>query len=349
MPGLVSDLVRRDLDEILDRSRDDLERIGGRDLVLTGATGFIGTWLTLSYLHARRQLGLEGRIHLVARRTAEMSARLTAAGLDGFDTVDADVRSLEVDHLPDGAWFVHAATPARATLNTEDPFEMIDIIVRGQQRILSLAGRTEAERVLFLSSGAVYGRQPLALEGLDEDWSGAPRLDDASNAYHEAKRIAELLGNVTAVNSGLGFVSARLFAFLAPFLPQDEHFAAGNFIGDAIAGRDIDIASGGGSVRSYQYATDMTVWLWGLLARGASGRSYNVGSDEAVSIRGLAELISRAASSRPAVRIHGTDTVENVTRYVPDISRAGIELGLRNTVDLRESIRRTLQWAANRG
>jgi dTDP-glucose 4,6-dehydratase len=222
---------------------------------------------------------------------------------------------------------------------------MLDIIIDGQKKMLDIAQATSAQCFLFLSSGAVYGRQPMDLDGLPEDWDGAPKIEDPQNAYHEGKRVAELMGNLYASASELRFVSARLFAFLAPFLPLTDHFAAGNFIGDILAGRNITIQSGGGSVRSYQYGTDMSVWLLAVLARGLSGRAYNIGSDEAVTIRKLAETIALEDGNVTRVEVKGTNSAENVNRYVPDVSRSESELDLQNQVTLVDSINRTLNWA----
>jgi dTDP-glucose 4,6-dehydratase len=331
--------------EIVSRSAADLRYIGQSDVILTGATGFVGQWLSMSYLRARQELALAGKLYAVARNPSQFEKDVRKAGLaDGLVIIQGDVRTLSAEGLPHGASIVHAATPARASLNSRQPLEMIDIIVRGQNNMLGLARSTNASRFLFLSSGAVYGRQPHSVAKIPESWEGAPLVGDPANAYHEAKRLAEMLGNITCSTGGVSFTSARLFAFLAPFLPLDEHFAAGNFLGNASRGEPISISSGGGSIRTYQYGTDMSVWLWAMLARGRPLVSYNVGSDQQVSIKTLAELVARQAGSKTEVKINGVDTDANVSRYVPDVSLARDELGVSNMVDLAEAIQRTLEW-----
>lgn len=331
--------------EIVSRSAVDLRQIGQSDMILTGATGFVGQWLSMSYLSARKEFSLPGRLFAVARNPHEFEQRMSEAGLaDGLVAVPADVRTLAGDGLPEGASIVHAATPARASLNSSQPMEMIDIIVRGQSTMLEIAKKIKACRFLFLSSGAIYGRQPHNVMKLKETWEGAPLVADPANAYHEAKRLAEMLGNIACSTGGVPFTSARLFAFLAPFLPLDEHFAAGNFLGNASRGETISISSGGGSIRTYQYGTDMAVWLWAILARGRPLVAYNVGSDQEITVRGLAEQIARQSGSEGDVEIRGTDTEFNVTRYVPDVNLVRDELGVSNMVNLGDAISRTIQW-----
>jgi dTDP-glucose 4,6-dehydratase len=337
--------IRLDMAEIVARASDDLKTVTDGPLVLTGSTGFVGTWLTLSFLEAKRKLGSRGDLILVSRNPLGQRRLLEEAGYNsGYTTISSDVRLLSPNSVPEGARLIHAATPARASLNNSRPLEMLNIIVDGQKNLLEVAHAKETKAFLFLSSGAVYGKQPVDLEGLSEDWSGAPSVVDAQNAYHEGKRVAELMGNLYQSSLNLPFVTARLFAFLAPFLPLDEHFAAGNFIGDAVAGRDISIQSGGGSIRSYQYGTDMSVWLWAILARGESGHAYNVGSDQSVTILELAQRVTAQSLGGVQVRVKGVDTPKNISRYVPAVHRAKLTLSLENCVQLDEAIRRTLRW-----
>ena len=143
---------------------------------------------------------------------------------------------------------------------------------------------------------------------------------------------------------GTDVVTARLFAFLAPFLPFGTHFAAGNFIQDALDGSAININSGGGSVRSYQYATDLCTHLWAILASGTKGDKYNVGSDMPISIKDLALAVARNVNSSIEVVVNGVDTVENTTRYVPSIEKITSKLEQKNYVDLDEAIKRTASW-----
>jgi dTDP-glucose 4,6-dehydratase len=221
---------------------------------------------------------------------------------------------------------------------------MLKIIIEGQERVLAEAVRMN-NRVLFLSSGAIYGKQPLGQAQLPEDWNGAPSLTDTYSAYHEGKRIAELMGNIAVEHAGIHVATARLFAFIAPFLPFGTHFAAGNFMRDALESSEIVIKSGGGSIRSYQYATDLCSSLWALAVRGNSGVAYNVGSETEISIRALAEMIIRIVNPNAHADVQGTDTIENVTRYVPSVRKIVDELNVKNYVNLEEAIRRTSLWS----
>ena len=139
-------------------------------------------------------------------------------------------------------------------------------------------------------------------------------------------------------------VIARCFAFVGPYLPLDAHFAAGNFIRDALAGRPIVIRGDGRPYRSYLYASDLVKWLWTLLDRGEAGRVYHVGSGRAVSIAELARIAAGLVEPALPVEVLSPAGEGLPPRYVPDISRARRELELRVETDLEEALRLTFEF-----
>jgi dTDP-glucose 4,6-dehydratase len=201
-----------------------------------------------------------------------------------------------------------------------------------------------AERFFFFSSGAVYGAQPWDLTHVPESYVGAPDLTSHRSAYGEGKRTAEMLCTIYARQHGLDIIKARIFALLGPLLSLDIHFAAGNFIRDAMAGKTIVVEGAGKAVRSYLYAADLTVWLWTMLLRAPAGAIYNVGSEEDVSVAELAERVARLIGA-PGVEILGReDPGWNPGRYVPSTEKIRKELGVAPTVGLDEAIVRTARW-----
>ena len=178
-----------------------------------------------------------------------------------------------------------------------------------------------------------------------EDFAGAPWPLQPGVEYGEGKRVAEMLCGMAARRTGMECKIARCFAFVGPHLPLDAHFAIGNFIRDAMAGGPISIQGDGTPMRSYLYAADLTVWLWTMLFRAPSLRTFNVGSGNGLSIRSVAEEV--AAAVRPGVEIRVARAAAPgapVHRYVPDVQAVENELGLREGVSLREAIQRTAAW-----
>jgi nucleoside-diphosphate-sugar epimerase len=110
-------------------------------------------------------------------------------------------------------------------------------------------------------------------------------------------------------------------------LQPDNHFALGNYLRAMLAGNEIVIQGDGTPYRSYLYAADMTAWLWAVLLRGRSGRAYNIGSDESVSIAELAELVCSSLECPSRIIIkqqawRGTSVLR--TRHLPKKQRTRI-------------------------
>jgi dTDP-glucose 4,6-dehydratase len=343
-PQHVTTSLRSDLAEITDVSQVELETLVNTDVVITGATGFVGTWLVLSWIHARKQLNGTGNLIVTSRSPDQLRPLIEVIDTKAPVTyIASDIADFQLPKTFTNGFVVHAATPASALLNSTNPSKMLDVIIGGQRQVISECVRTKS-RLLFLSSGAVYGRQPLDLEHIPETWEGAPNINTSESAYHEGKRVAELMANIASQHEGLDFVTARLFAFVGPFLPIDTHFALGNFIRDALLSRDIEIMSGGGSIRSYLYTTDMSSHLWMILARGISGECYNLGSARAINLIDLAKNVINQTDSALKIHIRGANTSENVTRYVPSTRKLETELGISERVSLGDAIRRTIRW-----
>jgi nucleoside-diphosphate-sugar epimerase len=341
--------IEHDLKSIFERTSQVWPDLKGARIFITGGTGFIGCWLLESLLYANEKLNLKIHLTVLTRDTKAFKKKVphlfSSTSLEFIDGNVCDFISPpgEYSHV------IHAATDASADLNENNPLQMYRTVIDGTLRALQFAVEKKAERVLYLSSGAVYGQQPWELLNVPETYLGGPSCVDARATYAEAKRAAEMLCAIHQKQFGLQISIARIFALLGPYLSLGIHFAAGNFIKDAMGGRDIIINGNGRPVRSYLYASDLTVILWHLLVRGNSCKPYNVGSNEGVSIRDLAEKVSSVLGGG-APRILGSEDIGwNPGRYVPSTGLIESELNLKRTVSLEQAILRTAIWNGWKG
>lgn len=338
--------LAEDLEQILLATAALWEEMRGQRLFLTGGTGFFGMWLLESFCHVNRELGLDARVTVLSRDPARFAAKAPHLAFDTAVTMLAgDVRGFA---FPDGEfrYVIHAATD---TVQNQ-PVELLSTMLDGTRRTLEFALQRGTRKFLLTSSGAVYGRQPPEMTHVPESYAGAPDPLDGGSVYGEGKRASETMCAVyqrAAAELGLDFEAkiARCWAFCGPHLPLDAHFAVGNFIGDVLAKRPISIGGDGTPRRSYLYAADLAVWLWTMLFRAPALEPVNVGSSADVSIRELAETVAETLAPGTEVRV-AMQAVAGAApaRYVPDVSRAGKLLGLRETVGLAEQIRRTAAW-----
>ena len=332
---LAEDLLAEDLAAIDRQLAPHWAGLNGARIFMTGGTGFIGRWM----LEALAVSKCDADVVILSRDPAAFAARAPHLA-KRFQFVAGDVCDFVA---PPGSFthVIHAATDASAYLNAHDPRRMFDTIVMGTRNALDLAVERGAGRLLFLSSGAVYGAQPWEVTHVAEDWFGGPDPRDPKSAYGEGKRAAELLCAIYGKQFGLDVVTSRIFALLGPLLSLDIHFAAGNFIRDAMAGRAIRIESAGTAVRSYLYVADLAAWLWLMLLRAPRDATWNMGSEEAVSIADLARRTA-AVLGGPGVEVLGrADAGWNPGRYVPSTALVRDQLGVAPTLCLDAAIRRT--------
>jgi UDP-glucuronate decarboxylase len=319
-------------------------------ILLTGGTGFFGRALLRARL-IQSGAGLEMPPMTVLTRSPEafLGHYPEFKGLHWLRLHRGDI--CEPDTLPFGTSFTHVLhAAADSTFGPKlTPLQRYDQIVNGTRNLLDLAVVCNAERFLFISSGAVYGPQPAHLDRLSEDWHGIPDPLEPANAYGIAKRAAEHLCALYNHTHRLHTVIARCFAFVGEDLPLDAHFAIGNFIRDALWHDRIVVKGDGMPLRSYLDQRDLAEWLLSLLYNGAAGCAYNVGSDRAYSIAEVACLVRDLVSPEKEVKIEGkVDGNNGRNLYIPCIRRAREELGLEVKISLDAAIRTTAESAVRR-
>ncbi len=337
--------LAQDLEFIAANTQGLWEELRGGRVFITGGTGFFGCWLVESFCFVNHLLSLGARATILTRNPEGFAQKCPHLASDSAVKLHSgDVRNFS---FPDGEYryVVHAATEASAAQAAEAPLEMLSTIVAGTERTLQFAAARGTKKFLLTSSGAIYGKQPADVTHVPEVYAGGPDPLDPANVYAEGKRAAELLCALYQKGTGLECKIARCWAFCGPYLPLDQHFAIGNFIGDVLAGRPIQIQGDGTPRRSYLYAADLAVWLWTMLFRAPALVPFNVGSSHDVSILESAQTVVAALSPQTEIRV-ARKAVSGASpqRYVPCVDRAREVLGLRQTIGLGECIRRTAGW-----
>jgi dTDP-glucose 4,6-dehydratase len=288
-------------------------------------------------------------VHVAARRPEEFFRRAPEfRQTSQVRLLAGDTRELQLDDAQRITHIVHAATAASASLNDSDPVEMAHVAAEGTRAVLALARKKRVERVLFTSSGAIYGKLPPDVTHVREDQMGVMDPLLTRNAYGEAKRLAELYCAGYVEKYGTPVVLARCFAFVGPYLPLDAHFAIGNFMLNALRRQPITVRSDGSPIRSYLYASDLAHWLLTLLVSGTPGRAYNVGSEYGISVGDLAKLVGQLRGV-PVEILGKMDPDRLRDRYLPSTERIRSELGLRESVSLEQALSRTMAWYERMG
>jgi nucleoside-diphosphate-sugar epimerase len=319
------------------------ERLGGKVILATGCSGFFGLW-TLACLCALREKGVDVNIKIASKNPGRFNESHPYWAQHGHVEWIKSTPSEWLDRVVGPFDYgLHMAASSDAATNAADPVGMIESMVSGAGAMARLCAKQHAP-LLMVSSGAVYGRR-LESQGLakESDDAMAPPCLDARQAYGQAKRASE---TAVASQAGLEWTVARPFAFLGPYLPLATHFAAGNFMRDAAAGKPIEIKGDGSPLRSFMHPADLAAWQLWLMCCGPRGEAVNVGSGQPISLGALAgEIASMVGAPAPVILGSPSGATEC---YAPDVSKARA-LGLTMAWERKESIAQCMVWLAMEG
>ena len=340
---------KKDLEHIWKHLDGCFNELNQAKLFITGGTGFFGAWLLESLHFAQNELGLQIKIDVLTRNVQRIKNKYPHFFISkSIDFHEGDIRNFS---FPSQSYthLIHAATDASAQLNEENPLEMYETIFQGTKHVLDFAQKANIQKMLFVSSGAVYGQQPESIANLSETDMGFIKPLSVSSAYGLGKLTAEHMCGVYARKYNFDLKIARCFAFVGPYLPLDTHFAIGNFIKNVIQQEDIYIKGDGTSLRSYLYSADLVIWLLRILCDGNPMEIYNVGSEDSVSISRLAEYVNAQYGGLSKVIIRDSQIEGRPeAKYVPSTQKAQTELALSQYTRLEDAIRKTILWNLNR-
>ncbi|PMS15862.1 epimerase [Trinickia dabaoshanensis] len=345
-------LFQEDLEHVARHLDDDWDRLRGAHLFITGGTGFFGMWLLESLLWANETRGLGMRVTALSRSPERFLAERAPhlKGRPGLEFVAGSLTDFAFPAQP-CTHILHAASETNLEQSADWAQRHLNAALGGTQRLIEMASRHRSEALLITTSGAVYS--PMDSVVNDRCVEGPAGLADYASekiVYGQSKRMMEIMTSVAAQQVGFRALIARCFAFVGPYLPLEANYAIGNFLRDALAGRDVVVGGDGTPLRSYLYAADLAVWLLRILARGRTGVPYNVGGEHAMSIGDLARTVARVAGGTSSVQIKGTPVPgAKPSAYLPSVARARDELGLDIFVPIDDAIARTLAWHRSRG
>jgi nucleoside-diphosphate-sugar epimerase len=343
---ILLELLENDCHEVLEGKIFLLAGLKNESIFVTGGTGFMGTWITqlISFLNDNYHFNI--KLFLCAenaegffRKAPHFKAR------NDITLISKDVRSI-IEIPTEVSFIIHAAGNPDNRLHASDPLKTMQVIVNGTFAILDSASRLpNLKKFLNISSGLIYGSQPLNLPAIPESYQGGPDCNSVISCYAEGKRYAETLCSVYRSQFRMPIVTVRPFAFIGPYQLLDRPWAINNFIRDSLLGGTIRILGDGETIRSYMYPNDMTYWLLRFLIDGKVGLSYNLGSPNGISLYHLAEKIADNFPIRPKICSNTSNNL-NLSKsvFVPDVSLAQKELDLNISTDIGEAIARTIMW-----
>lgn len=313
--------------------------------LILGGSGFFGKSMLDAYKRGLLFNQSIDQITIVSRHATDLRILHPELMDSSVHLVNADLSSCET--LPSADFVVHAAASTDAARYALFPEEEGNNILHGVSHFCKIARSCfKKSKILYVSSGAVYGDYHHNIEYINEDFplSVDDRIASNKRIYTIAKRECE--GLIQSLGAdGFNVSIARCFAFVGKYLPRDQHFAIGNFIRDGLNQIPVQVKATSLVIRSYMHGDDLAQWLMQIAASSSpKAPVFNVGSDEAISIHDLGRKVANYFDVKASIAAINS---ESINRYVPSIDKAKSQLGLKLTKNLDESIQITISSIKN--
>lgn len=277
----------------------NLEQLKGKSVLITGVSGMIGSFLAdlLMYLNINSDYGVDiwalGRDeHALRKRFASYEDNKNWHMLiqDVTKPMSCD---MHVNYI------IHAAGDGYPEAFRKRPVETMTPAFIGTLNMLEYAKKVSANRVLYVSSGEIYGQAVEQEDGFVEDYSGYVDSTSVRSCYPMAKRAAETLMVSYAYEYDIETVIVRPSHIYGPCFSDKDNRATAQFIRNVRAGEDIVLQSQGRQMRSYTYVADCGSALLCVLLNGENMQAYNIANpDSRITIAGFAEKLAQKAGKR---------------------------------------------------
>lgn len=340
-------ILQEDLESIA-KSGLPFEEMYGKTVLVTGATGLVGSQTMKALLTMNDICGADIHIIGIVRNRDKAERIFREMETDNLEYVTQDITekiavSGNVDYI------IHAASPTSSKFFVDCPVETILAAVNGTNRILELAKEKEVRGMVYLSSMEAFGITDSRLECVREENLGYIDILNVRSSYSEGKRICECLCASYAKEYGVNVKIARLAqTFGAGILPEENRVFA-QFARSAMKGEDIVLHTEGKSVGNYCYTRDVIKGILLLLIRGKKGEAYTVANgNSSMAIRDMAKLVAEKIADKPIKVVFDIPADAHVYGYAPDVkmklnSDKLQALGWKPEVSLEDSYRRMIK------
>jgi len=332
----LAELILQDAHQIF--AKIDYSELVGKRILITGASGLIGTHFlaSLNYLKAKANLSL--LVYAIVNNDPEEYFK-DITGFDGVEIIGGDLTDASfVRNLPKANFIIHAAGYGQPGKFLQDPVKTIKL------NTVALLGLFEKVvdngKLLFISTSEVYTGS-LHLPYSEKD-IGNTNTDHPRACYIEAKRCGETICNAHR-QKGIQAKSARVSLAYGPGTRKGDRRVINEFIQKGLEG-GISLIDQGHARRTYCYITDAVEIMWNILLKG-SGAIYNVGGLSKVTVR---ELAQRIGDYLKVPVIFPTDVSGSLTGAPNDVymdmMKVEHEFKKREYIDLADGLTRTIEW-----
>lgn len=324
------------------------EKLYNRSILISGASGLIGSFFVDVIMHKNQKEGLNCTIHALGRNEQKVRERFAYChNTDFFKFYICDINEPFLNkELGEMDYVFHLASNTHPFQYSTDPIGTITTNIIGVKNMLDFAVEHKAKRMVFVSSNEIYGENRGDVETFNEDYCGYIDCNTMRAGYPESKRCGEALCQAYLHQKGLDIVIARLTRSYGPTMLMSDTKAISQFFRKAIAGEDIILKSAGNQYYSYTYVADAVSGLLTVLLRGKAGNAYNIADETSdIKLKDLSELIAETVGKN--VIFKEPDDIEKAGYSVATKARlSGMkirEIGWIPRYDIKSGVQRTIR------
>lgn len=337
------------IDDVQYVARRDLpwEKLNGKSLMLSGATGLLGSFLVDVVMEKNISEDLNCTVYALARNEEKAKQRFSKILSDSrLVFIPYDIKlPLVRDDIGTVDYVLHLASNTHPLQYSTDPIGTITTNIIGLQNMLDFAVAHHTARFAFASSNEIYGENRGDVELFDEGYCGYIDSNTLRAGYPESKRCGEALCQAYKSQKGLEIVVPRFTRSYGPTMLLTDTKAISQFLRKGINGEDIILKSQGTQYYSYTYIADAISGLLTVILRGDNGEAYNIADERSnITLRDLAQIIAEHAGKQVVFEI--PDEIEaagysKATKALLDGSKLK-ELGWQPLYNIEEGINRTM-------
>lgn len=323
----------------------DIQKLYHKRFYIAGATGLIGSYLTDVLLYLNRVRNADITVYAAGRSKERLQKRFAYSGDERLHLVEQDVIQ-PMNQMPAADYVIHAASNAYPAAFRQHPVDTIVSNIAGTQHLLDYVQNVQAGRLLYISSGEVYGQGDAGEEGYKEEDYGYVDCLDVRSCYPNAKRTAETLCRAYMEEHGTDVVIVRPCHTYGPNVTATDNRASVQFVNAVLAGEDVVMHSRGEHLRSYCYIADCVAAILVVLLRGIAGNAYNIANRHAIcTIAGYAEEAARQTGRKVLFELPDEEKQKELTKITRAVlnSEKLEELGWEGFYDIEKGIKHTLE------
>ena len=329
-------LVSKDMNEFYDK----LER---KTILIAGGKGFLGTYFTNVLKQINEFLSKKMKIividNLITAKDKENNTNSNVTLIEQDISESFDFQG-KLDYI------IHAASIASPPTYRKFPIKTVDVNYQGTKNLLEIAKRKKIKSMLLLSSSEIYGDPEII--PTPESYLGRVSCIGPRACYDESKRLAETISILYFQQYQVPVKIARPFNVYGPYLNLDDGRIIPDFMSNAMKNSEIVIHSDGMPTRSFCYASDAINAFFKLLFSDHNGIAFNVGNDEEISVKDVADMIQKIMEKPISIKmIKSNDpnyTKVNPQRRCPDLSLIKSSVNYTPKINFEEGLKRIYEW-----